>query len=83
MVGGCAGYTMVARAVHCFPMQRESPVSSSDGVTTGSKPADAIDRGAKGTPWYAVHRGSVVCTVEPLAGVEPTTSKLQILCSTN
>ena len=47
MGGGCAGYTMVARATHCFPMQRESPVSSSDGVTTGSKPADAIDRGDK------------------------------------
>ena len=45
LVEGGAGYTMVARATHCFPMQRESPVSSSDGVTTGSKPADAIDRG--------------------------------------
>jgi len=36
MVGGVAGYTMVARATHCFPVQRESPVSSSNGVTTGS-----------------------------------------------
>ena len=58
-------------------------MSSSYGVTTGSIPADAIDRGAKGTPWYAVQVGSVVCTIEPLAGYDPAASKLQILRSTD
>ena len=38
-------------------------MSSSYGVTTGSKPDDAIDRGVKGTPWDAVQVGSVVCTI--------------------
>ena len=48
-------------------------MSSSDGMTIGSFDLpNRIDRGVKGTPWGAVLMGSVVCTVEPLAGYDPT-----------
>ena len=47
------------------------------------RPTDTIDKGVKDIPWDAVLMGSVVCTVEPLAGYDPTTPKLQILCSTD
>ena len=42
-----------------------------------------LNTGVKDTPWYAVQVGSVVCTIEPLAGYDPAASKLQILRSTD
>ena len=76
LYNGCSSDTLLSHAAGC-------PVGSSDGLSTGAIPADAIDRGAKGTPWYAVQVGSVVCTIEPLAGFKPATCKLQIYCSIN
>ena len=80
-----ASYTSGAADVRLiFLTVWKRPMSSSDGVTIGSFDLpNRIDRGVKDTPWYAVLMGSVVCTVEPLAGYDPTTPKLQILCSTD
>ena len=82
MGGGVAGYTMVARATHCFPTQRDVQWAVLM-VWALELFLPMLSTGAKGTPWYAVQVGSVVCTIEPLAGYDPATCKLQIYCSTN